>query len=491
LNKQWFMDPNFAADQPSMFFLKTFVMTSKNKIAIGQTALLLLMSLLAWSQKIRGLSGKITDNLSRPVDKASVYILNTNRGTLTDANGIFFIPGIEPGNYTMEVSAIGYATINRNIHISGKEQQADLQLNNSSVQLDAISVTAQKKEEPVRNVPFSITALSSKQVNEYHLWNTGNITAIVPNLCSADPGDKRNVTSIRGITTTSYDPAVATYIDGVNQFGLDTYISQLFDVERIEILRGPQGTLYGRNAMGGVINIITKQPANTTAGFAEASVGNDGQQRYSAGIRMPVKKDRLFAGISGVFEKSNGFYTNQFNNTPFDRQTSFTGNYYLKFLPNARWNITLNAKNNLNRNHGTFPLVNGAGEAFAHPFKLNQNAIAKITDNVFNTSLSINHFNAHLNFSSQTAYQINYRYYDQPIDGDFSPADAVTIVNNYGNKWNKIKVITQEFKFSSPAASTSPLTWTAGNYIFYQYSPNKQATHFGEDGELCMRLPIS
>ncbi|WP_315816025.1 TonB-dependent receptor plug domain-containing protein [Paraflavitalea speifideaquila] len=125
---------------------------------------------------------------------------------------------------------------------------------------------------------------------DYRLWNTKDITAIVPNLYSADPGDNRNVTSIRGITTTSYDPAVATYIDGVNQFGLDTYISQLSDIERIEVLRGPQGTLYGRNAMGGVINIITKQPGNHLTGFAEANMGNYGQHRIAAGIRTPLIK---------------------------------------------------------------------------------------------------------------------------------------------------------------------------------------------------------
>src|SRR5690606_10023269 len=106
-----------------------------------------------------------------------------------------------------------------------------------------------------------------------------------------------------------YDPAVATYIDGVNQFGLDTYIAQLFDVERIEVLRGPQGTLYGRNAMGGVINIITRQPDNRTTGFAEASFGNYGQQRYGLGLRTPIVKDKLFISVSGLYDRRKGFYT--------------------------------------------------------------------------------------------------------------------------------------------------------------------------------------
>jgi iron complex outermembrane receptor protein len=295
------------------------------KAKFGYAFLLAMITTSGWAQQNGKLSGKITDARSGAVNKASVYLLNTNYGAITDANGSFEIISIIPGNYTVQVSAIGYATINRNVAISNTGSETlDVQLNVAATQLDAVTVTAQKKEESLQNIPFSISSISSRQVEEYRLWNSRDITAIIPNLYSADPGDKRNITSIRGITTTSYDPAVATYIDGVNQFGLDTYISQLFDVERIEVLRGPQGTLYGRNAMGGVINIITKQPTNTTSGFGEVSIGNYGQQRYGIGVRTPIVKNKLFAGISGVYEKRDGFYTNEFNKTSNDKQDSIT-----------------------------------------------------------------------------------------------------------------------------------------------------------------------
>ncbi len=347
--------------------------------------------------------------------------------------------------------------------------------------LETIVVTAQKKEEKLQKIPVSVTAITSRQVIDYRLWNTREITAIVPNLYSADPGDNRNVTSIRGITTTSYDPAVATYIDGVNQFGLDTYISQLSDIERIEVLRGPQGTLYGRNAMGGVINIITKQPGNNITGFAEANIGNYGQQRYAAGIRTPLIKNKLYLGVSGMYDKRDGFYTNVFNDKDFDRQHNVSGNYYLKYIANPRWSVTFNLKHLANRNNGTFPLVNGVEEALEQPFQLNQNAVTKMIDNTFNTSLSINHTGHTFNFSSQTAWQSNHRYYNSPIDGDFSPIDGITIINDYGKDFNKVKVFTQEFRFTSPTAAASPLKWTAGTYLFVLDNPVKQATHFGED----------
>jgi iron complex outermembrane receptor protein len=455
------------------------------KQQIQFTLLLLLTSISIFGQIPLILSGTIGDVSSRAIPRASINILNTNLGAVTDSEGRFSIASVPPGQYTLQISAIGYATIDKHITLSQDNNESlAIQLSPSSTQLDVVIVSAQKKEEALQKIPFSISSISARQAQDYRLWDIKEVSAIVPNLYSADPGDNRNVTSIRGITTTSYDPAITTYIDGVNQFNLDTYIAQLVDVERIEILRGPQGTLYGRNAMGGVINIITKQPTNQLNGNVELSVGNYGQHRFGYSIKFPIVKDKLFAGFAGVYEGRDGFYTNQFDNTSFDRQTGATGNYFLKYLPNSKWNIALNVKHNWNRNHGTFPLVPDPVAALNDPFKLNQNAVTKMIDDIFNGSLSINHYGSGFQFSSQTAYQTNHRYYDQPIDGDFSPIDGVTIINNYGDDWNRVKAWTQEFKFSSPASTTSPLSWTIGSYLFSQDNPVKQAVHFGEDAAL-------
>ena len=439
----------------------------------------------AYSQERVTLTGKVTDAKSTPVIGASVFILNSNLASITNAQGSFAITNIAAGDYTIAVSALGYASINEKVHVTktGNTPLA-FKLADAANELDAVVVSAEKTEENVQNIPVSISALTAKNINDYRLWNTKDLTAIVPNLYAGNPGDGRNVTSIRGITSSSYDPAVTTYIDGVNQFTLDTYIPQLFDVERIEVLRGPQGTLYGRNAMGGVVNIITKQPTNKTDGFAEISMGNYGEQRYTAGIRTPIVNDKLFFGASALYEGLSGYYTNDYYNNKFDKQHSIGGNYYLKYLASTRWAITLNVKHLAARNNGSFTLAGSADDAFATPFHVNQNAVTTLVDNTFNSSLSINYSGSGFNFSSQTAYQSNYRYYTTPIDGDFSSIDGVTVVNNYGNKWNNVKVLTQEFKFSSPASSNSPFKWTAGTYVFRQNSPNKQGTHFGKDAAL-------
>jgi len=213
-------------------------------------------------------------------------------------------------------------------------------------------------------------------------------------------------------------------------------------------------------------------------------VGNYGQQRYNLAIRTPVIKNKLFFGASAMYNSLNGFYTNDYNNTDFDKQHSITANYYLKYLVSQRWAVMLNVKHHINRNNGPFSLANGVDEAFSNPYHLNQNATTQMVDNTLNASLSLNYAGTALNFSSQTAWQTNHRYYKQPIDGDFSPIDGVTIINNYGSKWNNVKALTQEFRFTSPASLASPWKWTTGIYLFYQDVPNKQATHFGEDGDL-------
>lgn len=460
-------------------------------LRIASLALLFFITLTAVGQNTSTLSGKIVNEEDEAIPGTTVHLLNTHFGTASKSDGTFTLNNIPYGNYRIQISAIGYAAIEQPIAIEQSNQELNLTLVEAATQLDAVVVTAQKTEEEIQKVPISISAISSREVLEYRIWNSKDITAIAPNLYSANPGDNRNVTSIRGITSTSYDPSVATYVDGVNQFGLDTYIAQLSDIERVEVLRGPQGTLYGRNAMGGVVNIITKQPTNHTSGFGEVNIGNFGQQRYSVGLRTPIVANKLFLGVSGMFDRTDGFYTNVYNDTNFDEKRSFLGNYYLKYLASSSWAFTLNVKHNENRNNGAFTLASSVDDAFENPFEVNQNAVATMVDNTFNTSFEANYVGTGFNFNSQTTYQSNYRQYRSPLDGDFSPADIVTIINDYGKDWNNVKVFTQEFKFSSPAHSTSPLQWTAGTYLFYQHNPVKQATHFGEDAAFFGAQPFT
>src|ERR1700730_15849618 len=157
-------------------------------------------------------SGTVLDEKGNPVKWASLHILNTDVSMLSDEAGQFSLPALPKGNYTVEISAIGYAKIEKQIQIPQGAEKLVFRLARSTTQLDAVVVTAEKQESDIQKVPISITALSSRDIDAYRLWASRDLKGIVSNLYAADPGDGRNVISIRGIVSTSYDPAVVTYI---------------------------------------------------------------------------------------------------------------------------------------------------------------------------------------------------------------------------------------------------------------------------------------
>lgn len=443
--------------------------------------LLCIISEAAFSQSRFDINGRVVDSENNPIPGAVVRIINTPKSVISDAEGKFVLTDNMPGNYTLEISSLGFAIKNINQVVSSHPISLEIQMESSAIELDEIVVASHRREDQLQTVPISVSALNQTQVREFMIWNLQDISAIVPNLFASHPGDNRVVTSIRGITTTSYEPAVVTYIDGVNQFSLDTYIAPLHDVKSIEVLRGPQGTLYGRNAMGGVINIETEKPGNTRRAFAGIDAGNFGQQRYQAGIRTPLVADKLFFGLSGLYHRHDGFFTNAFDNSRFDQRYGFVGNAFLNYLINDNWTATFNFKTNDFRNFGAFPLAGNKEEAFENPFVLNQNAKTQMIDKTRNASLSLNHYGPGIRFSSQTSYQFNHRYYDDPIDGDFSPLNLVEVINNYGDNWNQVQVFTQEFRVSSSESQSRKLNWVAGTYAFYEDDPVRQGIYFGED----------
>lgn len=347
--------------------------------------------------------------------------------------------------------------------------------------LEKITVTAQKKEQNLQEIPVAVSHLTQPEEIRERIWKTQDLSGVFPNLYMGNPGDGRNAIGIRGIATTSYDPAVAVYVDGVIQFDMDAYTDGMQDIERIEVLRGPQGTLYGRNAMGGVINILTRQPTNETSGSANLDIGNYGLWRGNLGFRTALIPGKLLFGLSGQYETTNGYFTNEFNDSPFDKKHRVMGNYYLKYLTENNWTFTLNYKHSNSRNHGAFTLAPSIDQAMENPFKVNQNSLTRMVDNVTNASLSIRHQGNNIDFSSQTSFQSNYLIYEDPIDGDFSPLDIVSIVNNYGKDWNKVDVINQEVRISSPQTNNGRFSWLAGAFGYYRHDPVKQGTYFGED----------
>ena len=189
-------------------------------VSLKNIIITLLGIFIAITTNAQSITGVIQNEKGNPIDGASVSILNTGIQTISNQKGYFSFNALKNGRYTLSIKSLGYAEISKEININAtnnsKSTDIKFTLIASTNQLDEVVVTAEKKEELLQKIPASITSLNAKQINAFGLWNTKEITGIIPNLYSADPGDARDVTSVRGIATSSYDPTVATYIDGVN-----------------------------------------------------------------------------------------------------------------------------------------------------------------------------------------------------------------------------------------------------------------------------------
>jgi len=444
----------------------------------------LLITLSGFSQETIKLSISAKNKQGIKVEGIEVSLLNSNQlVVVNEKTGIVF-NNLSKGYYELLITAEGYASVIWKGQLD-RSQEVSILMESNSIKLDEVVVSSDKKQANILNTPGSISSINAKQIRDMRIWEISDLSGFAPNLFIANSGDNRNVTGIRRMVTTSYDQSVATYVDGVAQFNLDTYIPQLNEIESIDIIRGAQGTFYGRNAMGGVINITTKKPTNTTQVNAGVQIGNYGQKRINAAVNAPIIKNKLFLGMSALHDRKNGFYTNEFLNKKFDKQQQTMLNLQLKYFLTKGWSLQADLKQYIAKNDGAFPLVNDMKALFKNPYTLSQNLTSSMRDNSRNISVVAKHKGKKTDITLQHSRQRNYRFYEKSLDADFSPADIVGIFNNYGKDFNTVNVMTNELRFNSVKSSPEQaFEWSAGIYQFSQKSPTKQATVFGKDAGL-------
>jgi iron complex outermembrane recepter protein len=210
--------------------------------------------------------------------------------------------------------------------IVGTSSYADSLPSNTAVRddkLEEIVVTAQRREEKLQEVPVSVTAFSEKAIRDAGIRNTADFMAMTPNVNFDESFTVGNsFLTIRGIQqVNNADPPVAFVVDGVPEGNQKQLKMDLYDVERIEVLEGPQGALYGRNAIGGAINVITKQPTNDFSGFVQAGGGSGNLKEGEFALSGPIVKDKLLFRVSGEYTDKDGQITNTFLNEKTDFYT--------------------------------------------------------------------------------------------------------------------------------------------------------------------------
>lgn len=215
--------------------------------------------------------------------------------------------------------------------------------------LSDIVVTARRRAEPLQRTPVAVSAISAADIAAIHAVNITDVGRSLPNvrLDSVGSQGRAGMLSVRGINYArpdqTGDPSVAFYVDGLYQTRSTLNILDLFDIESIEVLRGPQGTLFGRNAFAGAVNIRSKRPLLDRVGVdAEGTIGNYGRREMRGAINVPLVEDQLALRVSGFYGKSDGIYRliNQ-GGRRFGGADNLTGKASLLWQPDDAWDVLL------------------------------------------------------------------------------------------------------------------------------------------------------
>ena len=370
--------------------------------------------------------------------------------------------------------------------------------------LEEIVVTAQKRGENLQDVPIVITALTSESLDRSGISDTASLAAAVPGLVFSNfLGDGQPY--LRGVgnesLTLGTDSSVSTYVDGVYMARMGGAVQELYDVERVEVIKGPQGTLFGRNSVGGSVSIVNQKPQPEFSADADVSIGNNNLGKGRAAVNVPLS-DSVFMRASIITSQQDGFFRNLNTAGNIDAlPPGFGGNAQLKDRYGGidltagrlavRWlisdatelNVSLDSSDDRTI-HGTaihslsqYPspavdfcrpeLFPGAplpcptdpgatpGRRSNDPFDNYLNALPKEETEQSGATATLTSEMGPVRLTSITAYR---KYSHQ----DFFDLDATDYYDSLQHDFTDSDTVTQEFQLASTA--TAPFQWVTGVY---------------------------
>lgn len=311
------------------------------------------------------ISGRVINQFNEAIPFASITVKGTPVGVSADSLGLFSITYKDKTPFTLTFSSSGYITK----HLLFKTaEKADVIIQLETVfRTDTIVITSRRRKEVLQEVPIPISVVGGARIDESGAFNVNRIKEFVPSLQLYTSNPRNTGVNIRGLgspfglTNDGLDPGVGIYVDGVYFARPAAATLDFIDIERVEVLRGPQGTLFGKNTTSGAVNITTRKPSFSPGGIFEVSYGNYGYIQAKASITGPLTK-KLAARVSfsgtqrnGVIENINtGKATNDINNLGVKAQ--------LLYNISQRTAVTLSVDNTRQRPDGYAQVVAGVVE---------------------------------------------------------------------------------------------------------------------------------
>ena len=343
---------------------------------------------------------------------------------------------------------------------------------------EVVVIATPKENSRLRQQPVSATSLSQEDMRNNAVTSVKSLSALVPNLFIPDYGSKLTTSVyIRGIGSRINTPAIGLYVDNIPFIDKSAFDFNYADVERIDVMRGPQGTLYGRNTMGGLIRVFTKSPftyQGTDLRLSAATYNN-----YQASLTHYHRISTQFAFSAGAFySHKGGFFKNDFNGKRIDTDNEFGGRIRAIWLPteNLKLDFTVNYEYT---NQGGYPYeytgrTDGETEDRAgYIGRISYNNDCGYRRNLVNSGVNLEYQGRNFTLSSATGFQ--YLYDRMDLDQDFTEQDIYTIMQKQNSK-----TLSEEIVMKSKPGSR--WQWTTGVSGFYQWLDTDAPVTFRPDG---------
>jgi len=379
-------------------------------------------------------------------------------------------------NHTHRLIASSITAINT-LSLSALSSIAIAQGDN--VYLEEITVTARHREESLQDLSISASAISSDTLRDAGVNRTRDLEYMVPNLVFGNTGtDGETFVGIRGVGDFSrnigFDTRVGVYLDGVF-VGQSLAINQaMADVDRVETLRGPQGTLFGKNTSSGVISIVSTAPSQELGGFVEVEAGDYNNIGASAAINIPLS-DTMAARASFVVKEKDGYVDNLYNGKDLLSQDFWGARVKLLSTPSDQLSMTFSADYYKSQPNILFLEPTDATiDAAPKAFEVNQNVDLHDNNDSGGASATVEYeFENQFLLTSISSYRFSER--NTNSDEDASPAD-VLYVNLFHDEFQQF---TQEFRLASP--SNDEYDYVLGAYLFSQKAESARDAIGGVD----------
>ena len=325
-----------------------------------------------------------------------------------------------------------------------------------TIQLSEVEITAEKRVQRIQELPLSVSSISIKRIETEKAVTLRNISGLVPNFYMPEYGSKlTSPVYIRGIGSRINSPSVGLYVDRVPYFEKSAFAFNFADIERIEVLRGPQGTLYGRNTMGGIVNVITRVHRNYRELRLIADAGNFGIMNYKLMYNEPIS-DKLSIILNGGYSQHNGFFTNMYTNTRVGTDNTQNASVKIRFMPKKTLVLVYKLGGEKSNETGyPYSPLDSLNRVQDVNYNYKSGYKREMVDNSLTASLFLNKFTV----TSVSAYQ--YLKDKQNIDQDFMPKDYYQV--SQGVKQNQYS---QEFVLST--TQTKYIDATIGVFGFFQ-----------------------